>query len=253
MPTVPQAFDDFMRGLELTEPEKKGASRQHNDLRGRSASTSAVSCTTSSWARTPAGPRSGRSTTSISSSSSIRRSTFGVWRPFPAKTEEAPDATLGPTRTSRADARRRPDEPRTAAGRGAATHLARGRGVGAGAPLACHRVWPRPRGARAVLSRALRILRLHVRAARVRGPRVRRGVPAGSVVRAVGERAALALGPRAPRAVGRRGRLPPVVRAPARAARHQPPGRAKLAFGSCRPGDPDGNQPTFAQDRGASP
>jgi tRNA nucleotidyltransferase (CCA-adding enzyme) len=35
MPTVPQAFDDFMRGLELTEPEKKGASRQHNDLRGK--------------------------------------------------------------------------------------------------------------------------------------------------------------------------------------------------------------------------
>ena len=35
MPTVTQAFDNFMRGLELTEPEKKEASRQHNDLRAR--------------------------------------------------------------------------------------------------------------------------------------------------------------------------------------------------------------------------
>jgi hypothetical protein len=40
------------------------------------------------------------------------RTTFGVWRPFPATTEGTPDATPGPTRMSRADARRSPAEPR---------------------------------------------------------------------------------------------------------------------------------------------
>jgi hypothetical protein len=37
---------------------------------------------------------------------------FVVWRPFPAKTEGAPDATPGSTPASPADAHRRPAEPR---------------------------------------------------------------------------------------------------------------------------------------------
>lgn len=35
MATVTQAFDDFLRRLELTEPEQDKASRQHTDLRAR--------------------------------------------------------------------------------------------------------------------------------------------------------------------------------------------------------------------------
>jgi Universal stress protein family len=48
----------------------------------------------------------------LSKSPSIEPPLFGVWRPFSATTEGAPDAAPGPTRASRADARRRPDEPR---------------------------------------------------------------------------------------------------------------------------------------------
>ncbi|HEU4411689.1 MAG TPA: MATE family efflux transporter [Polyangiaceae bacterium] len=64
------------------------------------------------------------------------RTYFGIRRHFPATTEEAPGTTPGPTRASRADARRRPDEPRFDCLCLIVYTLAMGLGIGAGAMVA---------------------------------------------------------------------------------------------------------------------